>query len=182
MNAHIENTHFNPQRTVAAERPVDADHLRAALRTLGGGVSIITAGAGETRTGATVTSATAFSVEPARMLVSLNRASSTWPVVERYGHLGINVIGAEHEGLANQFAGRGGLRGPARYNGAEWTTAVSGAPLLADAVAAIDCTVEEAIERHSHVLVIGKVLAIRIGAGRSLLYQDGRYHAVAGTG
>lgn len=179
MNAHVENTRFNISSTTAIEQPADADALKAALRTLGGGVSIITAGEGEARTGATVTSATALSVEPARMLVSLNRSSSTWPVVERYGHLGINIVGSTHEVLANQFAGRGGLRGADRYRGADWTTAVSGAPLLVDAVAAIDCVVEEAIERHSHVIVIGKVLAIRLGAGHSLLYQDGRYHALS---
>ena len=179
MNAHVENTHFNLHGTSVIEQPADADTLKAALRTLGGGVSIITAGEGEARTGATVTSATALSVEPARMLVSLTRSSSTWPVVERYGHLGINIVGSTHEALANQFAGRGGLRGADRYRGAEWTTAVSGAPRLVDAVAAIDCVVEEAIERHSHVIVIGKVLAIRLGAGHSLLYQDGRYHALS---
>lgn len=179
MNAHVENTRFNLHGTSLIEQPADADTLKAALRTLGGGVSIITAGEGETRTGATVTSATALSVEPARMLVSLNRTSSTWPVVERYGHLDINIVGSAHEALANQFAGRGGLRGADRYHGADWTTAVSGAPLLVDAVAAIDCVVEEAIERHSHVIVIGKVLAIRLGAGHSLLYQDGRYHALS---
>lgn len=178
MNAHVENTLFNARNTAVLDHPADADSLKAALRTLGGGVSIITAGEGETRTGATVTSATALSVEPARMLVSLNRSSSTWPVVERYGHLGINIVGVGHEVIADQFAGRGGLRGPERYRGAEWTTAVSGAPLLVDAVAAIDCVVEEAIERHSHVIVIGKVVAIRIGSGRSLLYQEGRYHAL----
>ena len=178
MNAHVENTHFNRHNTALLDHPADADSLKAALRTLGGGVSIITAGEGENRTGATVTSATALSVEPARMLVSLNRTSSTWPVVERFGHFAVNIAGPGHETLANQFAGRGGLRGPDRYRGAEWTTAVTGAPLLVDAAAAIDCTVEEAIERHSHVIVIGKVLAIRIGAGRSLLYQDGRYHTV----
>lgn len=179
MNAHVENTHFNIRSTALPDHPADADSLKAALRTLGGGVSIVTAGEGEARTGATVTSATALSVEPARMLVSLNRTSSTWPVVERFGHFAINIARAGHEALANQFAGRGGLRGPDRYRGAEWVTAVSGAPLLADAAAAIDCTVEEAIERHSHVIVIGKVLAIRIGSGHSLLYQDGRYHAVS---
>ena len=178
MNAHVENTHFNLHSTAVPDHPADADSLKAALRTLGGGVSIITAGEGEARTGATVTSATALSVEPARMLVSLNRSSSTWPVVERFGHFAINIAGADHEALANQFAGRGGLRGPDRYRGADWTTAVSGAPLLVNAAAAIDCIVEEAIERHSHVIVIGKVLAIRIGSGHSLLYQDGRYHAV----
>ncbi|WP_242224537.1 flavin reductase family protein [Shinella zoogloeoides] len=178
MNAHVENTHFKLHSTAVPDHPADADSLKAALRTLGGGVSIITAGEGEARTGATVTSATALSVEPARMLVSLNRSSSTWPVVERFGHFAINIAGADHEALANQFAGRGGLRGPDRYRGADWTTAVSGAPLLVNAAAAIDCIVEEAIERHSHVIVIGKVLAIRIGSGHSLLYQDGRYHAV----
>ncbi len=179
MNAHVENTRFNLHGTSLIEQPADADTLKAALRTLGGGVSIITAGEGETRTGATVTSATALSVEPARMLVSLNRTSSTWPVVERYDHLGINIVGSAHEALANQFAGRGGLRGADRYRGADWTIALSGAPLLVDAVAAIDCVVEEAIERHSHVIVIGKVLAIRLGAGHSLLYQDGLYHALS---
>ena len=55
MNAHVENTHFNRRNTALLDHPADADSLKAALRTLGGGVSIITAGEGETRTGATVT-------------------------------------------------------------------------------------------------------------------------------
>jgi flavin reductase (DIM6/NTAB) family NADH-FMN oxidoreductase RutF len=152
--------------------------LKEALRKLGGGVSVITAGEGTERTGATVTSATALSVDPPRMLVSLNRSSSTWPVVERYRHFAVNVIGATHQEIANRFAGIGGLKGPERYNGAEWTKLSSGAPVLEDAVAALDCKVEEAIERHSHVIVIGQVLSISLGGGNSLLYQNGRYHAV----
>jgi flavin reductase (DIM6/NTAB) family NADH-FMN oxidoreductase RutF len=154
--------------------------LKQALRALGGGVSIITAGEGEARTGATVTSATALSVEPPRMLVSLNRASSTWPAVERFGHFCVNIVGEHHEVLAHQFAGRGGLKGPNRYRGAEWARFVSGAPVLQDAVAAIDCEVEEAIERHSHAIVLGRVVGIRIGGGGSLIYRGGRYFALSG--
>ncbi len=164
----------------STDRQVDADGLKTALRALGGGVSIITAGEGEARTGATVTSATALSVEPPRMLVSLNRYSSTWPVVERFGHFCVNVVGPPHETLANQFAGRGGLKGVDRYRGAEWTRLVSGAPVLEDAAAAIDCEVEEAIERHSHAIVLGRVVGIRIGHGGSLVYRDGRYFALGG--
>ena len=182
MDTQIENPDFKLHKAVAIDHSANGKQLKAALRTLGGGVSIITAGEGKTRTGATVTSATALSVEPARMLVSLNRSSSTWPVVEHYGHLGVNIIGTGQERPANQFAGSGGLRGPDRYVGADWRTGLSGAPLLVDAVASIDCTVEEAIERHSHVIVIGKVLSVRIGSGRSLLYQDGRYHTVSWQG
>jgi Conserved protein/domain typically associated with flavoprotein oxygenases, DIM6/NTAB family len=172
---------FETYRAEAAhqDRPADAESLKLALRTLGGGVSVITAGADETRTGATVTSATALSIDPPRMLVSLNRSSSTWPVVERFGHFGVNILGARHEAVAQQFAGAGGLKGPDRYRGADWTSLVSGAPVLADAAAVIDCEVEEAIERYSHVIVIGRVLAIRIGEGHSLLYQNGRYHGLS---
>jgi flavin reductase (DIM6/NTAB) family NADH-FMN oxidoreductase RutF len=98
-----------PDRPVS-DRPADAAGLKEALRTLGGGVSVITAGEGAERSGATVTSATALSVDPPRMLVSLNRSSSTWPVVERYRHFAVNVIGAAHQDIANRFAGIGGLK------------------------------------------------------------------------
>ncbi len=168
---------INLRDPVSGKAP-DADSLKAALRTLGGGVSVITAGEGDARTGATVTSATALSVDPPRILVALNRSSSTWPVVQRFGHLAVNIIGPNHQFIANQFAGVGGLKGVDRYRGAEWTRLASGAPILEDAVAAIDCTIEEAIERHSHVIIIGKVEAIRIGSGHSLVYQNGRYHSL----
>lgn len=152
-----------------------ADQLKLALRQLAGGVSIITAGEGADRSGATVTSATALSVEPPRMLVLLNRTASTWPVIERHGHFGVNILGAEHEALAHRFAGRDGVKGAARYEGARWQVLKSGAPLLQDALAAIDCVVEEALERHSHIIVIGRVLAIQSRDGASLAYRDGRY-------
>ncbi|CAN7526072.1 flavin reductase family protein [Pararhizobium sp. LjRoot235] len=178
MGSFIASEFAEPQIRPVFDRPADASNLKKALRTLGGGVSVITAGEGELRSGATVTSATALSVDPPRMLVSLNRSSSTWPVVDRFRHFAVNVIGSQHEALAGRFAGLGGLKGSERYRGAEWTRLASGAPVLEDAVAALDCEVEEAIERHSHVIVIGKVLAIRLGRGSSLLYQNGRYHAV----
>ncbi len=182
MSAQPSVRAFEKERITShlGNRPVDADGLRMALRALGGGVSIITAGEGEVRTGATVTSATALSVEPPRMLVSLNRSSSTWTVVERFGHFCVNVVGSSHETLANQFAGRGGLKGVDRYRGAAWTRLVSGAPVLEDAAAAIDCEVEEVIERYSHAIVLGHVVGIRVGNGGSLVYRDGRYLALGG--
>ncbi len=178
MSTFIATEFAEPRIHPVFDRPADARSLKEALRTLGGGVSVITAGEGEWRSGATVTSATALSIDPPRMLVSLNRSSSTWPVVDRFRHFAVNVIGAEHKDIANRFAGVGGLRGAERYHGAEWTRLASGAPVLETAAAALDCEVEEAIERHSHVIVIGKVLAIRLGRGNSLLYQNGRYHSV----
>ncbi|RKE83417.1 flavin reductase family protein [Rhizobium sp. AG855] len=174
QTAHKLNLRAEP--AIEPVQDVDPQALKLALRQLAGGVSIITTGGDLDRTGATVTSATALSVHPPRMLVSLNKTSSTWPVLQKYGSFAVNVAGARHQALANQFAGVGGLKGAERYSGAVWTRLISGAPILADAVAAIDCELEEAIERHSHVLIIGRVLAIRPGDAVSLAYVDGGYH------
>lgn len=151
--------------------------LRDAMRHLVGGVSVVTAGRGEERTGLTVTSAVSLSVEPPTMVVSVNRQASAWPVIQAYGHFCVNVLADRHQALADRFAGRGGVRGPARYAGAEWTTLATGAAVLVDALAAIDCAVEETIERHSHVIVLGAVRALRLAdGGGALAYWHGGYH------
>lgn len=152
------------------------DEFKQAMRRLAGGVSVITTGDGETRTGATVTSAHSFSADPPTMLVSLNLTSSTWTAVRRNGVFCVNLLEEAQQSVAGRFSGFGGLKGAERYEGAEWTRLLpDGAPALAHALAALDCAVEETLERHSHGLIFGRVRAIKIGSGAPLLYADGRY-------
>ncbi|OLP52906.1 flavin reductase [Rhizobium rhizosphaerae] len=151
-----------------------ADALKAAMRHVAATVSVITAGT-QDRTGATVTSATALSVEPATMIVNINRTSSSWPVIARHGHFCVNILQESQQAIADRFAGKGGLKGAERYQDAEWTVLSSGAPVLADALFAIDCVLEEAIERHSHAILIGRVVAVSGEGGTPLLYRQGQY-------
>ncbi|MBL0372491.1 flavin reductase family protein [Rhizobium sp. KVB221] len=160
-------------RRIAAH--AEAASVKLAMRTLSGGVSVITAGVGDDRTGATVTSATALSMEPPTMIVSINKGSSSWPVIQRYGHFCVNILSADHQAIADRFAGIGGIKGTQRYEGARWTTMASGAPVLSEALAAIDCEVEEIIERHSHAIILGRAVAVVSSAGSSLIYGNGRY-------
>lgn len=158
---------------------IDPALLKSAMRTVSGAVSVISAGVGADRTGATVTSATALSVDPPTMIVNINRASSTFPIIQRYGHFCVNILESGHEGVANRFAGIGGTKGEARYEGASWTTRLSGAPVLVGALSSIDCEVEEIIERHSHGIIIGRVVEVIVGSGQSLVYSNGRYGGFA---
>lgn len=153
----------------------DAATVKQAMRCMAGGVTVITAGQGDDRTGATVTSATALSMDPPTMIVNINKTSSSWPVISRHGHFCVNILSADQQAVADRFAGIGGIKGTARYDGARWTTLVSGAPVLAAALAAIDCEVEEIIERHSHAIILGRALATLTGAGQSLIYANGGY-------
>ena len=160
---------------------IDPSLLKSAMRSVSGAVSVISAGVGPDRTGATVTSATALSVEPPTMIVNINRSSSTFPVIRRYGHFCVNILAGGHEAVANRFAGFDGTKGEARYEGASWTTRISGAPVLIGALASIDCEVEEIIERHSHGIILGRVVEVLSGSGQSLVYNNGRYGSFAPT-
>jgi len=158
---------------------LEGTHFRDAMRRLVGGVSVVTAGTGDARTGLTVTSAHSLSADPPTMLVCVNRGASSWPVIRREGHFCVNILDARHRHVADRFTGRDGLRGVDRYEGARWRQFATGALGLEDALAVIDCAVEEVIERHSHGIIIGAVQAIHIGAGReALAYGHGRYRTL----
>jgi 3-hydroxy-9,10-secoandrosta-1,3,5(10)-triene-9,17-dione monooxygenase reductase component len=155
--------------------------LRDVMRCLVGGVSVITAGVGDDRTGLTATSVTSLSVEPPTMLFCVNRNASAWPVIRRHRHFCVNILAERHRAVADRFAGRGGAKGVERYAGARWVTLATGALALEDALAAIDCEVEETIERHSHAIVIGAAKTLRVGDGDALAHQHGRYGTYRST-
>jgi flavin reductase (DIM6/NTAB) family NADH-FMN oxidoreductase RutF len=164
-----------------AARPyaVAAQDFRAAMRHLAGAVSVITAGIGEDRTGLTATSPTSFSADPPTVLVCVNRDASAIPVITSYRHFAVNVLADGQRRIAENFTGRGGLRGPQRYAGARWSTLETSAPLLDDALVSLDCELDEAIERHSHVILIGRVVATRMAAeGGALVYWRGAYQGL----
>jgi flavin reductase (DIM6/NTAB) family NADH-FMN oxidoreductase RutF len=153
--------------------------FRRAMRHLVGGVSILTVGQGYDITGMTITSVASLSVEPPSLIVSINRSASSWPLLKRDGFFGVSILNADQIDLAERFAGKGGVAGADRFLGAKWVTRVTGTPLLADALAAIDCAVEHIVERHSHAIVIARPLDIQLSQQTAALaYWQGQYVAM----
>jgi flavin reductase (DIM6/NTAB) family NADH-FMN oxidoreductase RutF len=166
-------------RIIKFDRDVSADAFRSAMRHLAGGVSVITVGRGADITGMTVTSVSSLSVEPATLIVSINRESSSWPLLKRHGFFGVNILTADQLDIAERFAGKDGLKGAERFAGAQWITRSSGVPLLVGALSAIDCEVEDIVERHSHGIVIGRVLDMQLSSRTAALaYWQGQYVAI----
>ena len=166
-------------RSVSIDTEASSGDFRSAMRRLAGGVSVITAGIGSDISGMTVTSVSSLSVDPPALIVSINREASSWPLMKRYGFFGVNILTSDQIDIAERFTGKGGLKGAARFAGADWTTRASGVPLLVGALAAIDCEVEDVVERHSHAIVIGRVLDVAVSARTAALaYWQGRYVAI----
>jgi flavin reductase (DIM6/NTAB) family NADH-FMN oxidoreductase RutF len=120
-----------------------------------------------------------LSLDPPTLIVSVNRSSSSWPLLKRYGSFGVNILTSDQLDLAERFAGEVGLKGAERFVGAEWTTAASGVPLLVAGLAALDCRVEEIMERYTHAIVVGRVVEVRRSfRSAALAYWHGQYVAV----
>ncbi len=167
---------------IIASLDVDASLFRSALRQLAGAVSVITAGAGENRAGLTASSVTSFSADPPTILVSVNTSASAYPTIVANRHFAVNILNHEQQAIADRFAGRLGLKGADRYQGADWRTLASGAPALIGALAVIDAEIEEIIERHSHAILIGRVKAVEANTQTgALLYWRGAYERFVGS-
>jgi flavin reductase (DIM6/NTAB) family NADH-FMN oxidoreductase RutF len=154
--------------------------LANALRRLPSGVNVITAGRSPNRSGYTGTAFFSLSFEPQRVLISVNRNSSAFPVIRDADAFAVNLLSTDQQDIAERFAGKHGTKGEDRYARANWRTGELGVSLLDGAVTNFECHIEEIIERHSHALIIGEVVSVAIDETReALVYHDARYGAVA---
>jgi flavin reductase (DIM6/NTAB) family NADH-FMN oxidoreductase RutF len=150
--------------------------FRAAMRLIVGNVSVITAGVGADRSGLVVISMVSLSARPPKVIACVNRSSSTWPMIDKYRHFGVSSLAEHHQPVAERFSGFGGVKGADRYSGSEWITFETGAALLKDATALFDCQLDEMIDRGTHSIIIGSVVAARTNDnGKALLYWRGGY-------
>ncbi|MFB2553242.1 flavin reductase [Ensifer soli] len=171
-------------RREAMLESIDQERLayREAMSRLAAHVQILTASTGSERRGLTVTAACSVSDTPPTLLVCINAANPRNGLFEQSGAFALNLLGPGDEALADAFAGRGGLDHDDRFARADWTTLVTGAPILAHAVVAFDCRLVEARTVASHRILIGEVASILLGVEKqALTYFNRSYYALTGT-
>jgi flavin reductase (DIM6/NTAB) family NADH-FMN oxidoreductase RutF len=154
---------------------VSSGDFKSAMRRFASGVTIVAASDGRERLGLTATAVCSLTSEPPQILVCVNRDAEAHDLIVRTRALGVSLLGAAHSALSSRFAGQTGVFGPARFDEGRWVTLKTGAPLLEDAVAALDCALVEEVKSSTHTIFIGRVVAVRAGDGAVLTYADGVY-------
>jgi flavin reductase (DIM6/NTAB) family NADH-FMN oxidoreductase RutF len=162
--------------------PIPPDQFRDALRLHAAGVTVVTAGTGEEVHGMTVSAFSSVSMEPPLVAVVINQAQSIHPLLRDDGApFAVNLLAEDQEDLSNRFAFADAEE---RFEPGRWSTAVTGAPILDDALAWLDCTVAARHTAGSHVIYVGRVEASgspRDG-DRPLLYWDRGYRRLTADG
>ena len=151
--------------------PDDA-RFRSVLGHFATGVTIITALDDDEPVGMAANSFTSLSLDPPLILFCVAHTSSTWPRIERAGTFAVNILGEEHEELSNLFA----RKGADRFGQTPWRIGVSGAPVLEEAIAYLDCRFEAEYPGGDHKIIVGRVLDLDVREGsRPLLFYKGGY-------
>lgn len=158
---------------------VSSTDYKKAMRHLAGSPCVITASYQGQRSGLTASSVTSVAIDPAELLVCINQKVSAWPLIEKSGYFGVNILKHSQQAIAERFAGIGGLHAEQRYKGEEWVEH-NGVWLLAQAPAALVCKVSEIIVRHSHAIVLGAVEYVHLTdtTDPALLYWQGQFVAL----
>jgi flavin reductase (DIM6/NTAB) family NADH-FMN oxidoreductase RutF len=159
--------------------PVSSEAFREALRHFPAGVTIVTIRAGEAVHGLTVSAFASVSPEPPLIMVAIDHKHSAYPLLQREDAVfAVNILHQDQMELSNRFAW---LKDEDRFLAGDWRTAVTGAPVLADALAWLDCTIYARFAAGTHTVYIGEVQAS--GTPRfeeaPLIYWNRGYRALA---
>ena len=158
--------------------PVDATQFAAALGQYAAGVCLLTVRDGIDDVGTTVSSVMSVSASPALVAVGLSADGYPAEVLEEVGSCGLTVLAAQHAIVASRFSSAG--RPSARHllESVPWSRAAgSGAIVLDDGLAALDCRMTRLVEAGDHVLallLVEDVPVLRPDAA-PLLRLRGRY-------
>jgi len=140
------------------------------------GSTIVTARSEQGPAGFLGLSASHVSADPPLMLASIDRRTSALATVLAARHFAINFLSREAAAIADVFGGKGELKGAQRFEIGSWKTLTTGAPILENALGAMDCRLEDTIEREGICIVVGRVIDILIAEGGSpLVHFRGSY-------
>jgi flavin reductase (DIM6/NTAB) family NADH-FMN oxidoreductase RutF/DNA-binding transcriptional LysR family regulator len=141
-------------------------------------VNVVTTDGIAGRHGVTVSAMVSVSADTAQptLLVCIHHKSPVAEAVLANGVFCVNVLRDDQAHISDHFAGRSGRKGEAKFDCAEWTAQVTGAPRVIDALVAFDCRVTASERVGSHVVLFGSVQDIFIaGGGAPLIYANRAY-------
>jgi flavin reductase (DIM6/NTAB) family NADH-FMN oxidoreductase RutF len=159
---------------------IGSEEFRDALRHFPSGVTIVTMVDPESgeHHGLTVSSFASVSPQPPLILVGIDHRASAYRILEQEGAVfAVNILAHDQVDLSNRFAW---VKDEDRFAEGNWGTAVTGAQILKDALAWLDCTLFARQEAGTHTIYIGEVQASGVprGGEQPLIYWNRGYRSL----
>lgn len=127
--------------------------------------------------GITVNALSSVSLDPPLVIIALDRRRFMTPMLHAAGRFAVSILGEHQQAVSDCFAGAPVQPGREAFCGAAWSPGEAGLPILAGAIASLECLVVGTYPVGDHDLFIARVEAIANEAHHSqpLLYYRRRY-------
>ncbi len=155
----------------------DPAQFRSMLGRFASGVTILTTrDGGGVDHGMTVSAFCSLSLEPPLVLACIEHTTEMHRVLQSATHFAVNVLSEDQEPMSRRFSEL--LQG--RFEGIGFHRGITGAPLLEDVVATIECEIRNQCPGGDHDIYVGEVIAGEVLGGRPLIYYRGGYTRLDG--
>jgi flavin reductase (DIM6/NTAB) family NADH-FMN oxidoreductase RutF len=136
---------------------ISSEDFRKALRHFPAGVTIVTVRAGEKIHGLTVSAFASVSADPPMIMIIIENRHHAYSLLEEpEAVFAVNILGEEQSELSNRFAW---VKDEDRFAMGDWSKAETGAPILVDALAWLDCRIHARYPAGSHTIYVGEIHA-----------------------
>jgi len=137
---------------------MDANAKKTALRMIPYGLYVLTAESKDGRVAAaTVNWVTQASFEPPLVVVGVKVDSSAHTLIKETGAFALNVLGKGQQAMAFTFF-KPTERAGDTVSGQPFRTGTTGAPILTNAPAFVECTMVGTVEKGDHSVFVGQVV------------------------
>ena len=163
---------------IAAET-TDQATLRTAYGTFPSGVIAVCALEDDLPVGIAASSFVSVSLDPPLVSVCVQHTSSTWPRLSACARLGLSVLSRGQDRLCRQLA----ARIEDRFADVDWTATSSGAVLIHNAAAWLECSIYEVVPAGDHDMALLNVEAFQVYPDVApLVFHASGFHTLAVTG
>lgn len=155
---------------------IDGAEFRRVLASYPTGVCVITALDGDERpAGMVVGTFTSVSLDPPLVGFLPDKRSTSWPTIEQAGRFCVNVLASDQQDLCRQVSGKGD-----KFAGLDLVISEHRLPVIAGAIARIECAIHSVTEAGDHWFVLGRVLGLDVSREDDpMLFHRGRYGGFA---
>lgn len=145
-------------------------------------VNVVTTDGVAGRAGVTVSAMSSVSADTAKptLLVCVHNGSSAAAAILENGVFNVNVLRDDQSYISDTFAGRFREEIADKFDCANWTSQITGAPRVIDPLVAFDCRVVSSDLVGTHHVFFGEVQDIFVaGQGSPLIYANRAYGATS---
>ncbi|GGX01116.1 flavin reductase family protein [Streptomyces lomondensis] len=156
--------------TPLASQP-DLDVMKQVNRQFVTGVTVVTAMDGQTPRGLAVNAFSSISLDPATVMVCVQRTSSTHACLFRADHLAINILSTDQLDVVRTFASKA----DDKFKDVAWESGPYGSPLIARSSAQMETEIRERLQASTHTVFICRVVHAAVAERPPMVYSAGKF-------